>query len=48
MTMHDLIEKLKERPKTVGEHLDEQKREWLASLRKGARIEWIRPNPVSN
>jgi hypothetical protein len=32
MTMHDLIEKLKERPKTVDEHRDEQRREWIQSL----------------
>ena len=34
MTMHDLIEKLKERPRTADEHLDVQKREWLATLRQ--------------
>ena len=32
MTMRDLIEKLKERPKTVEEHRDEQKKEWLRAL----------------
>ncbi|KYF64431.1 hypothetical protein BE11_04455 [Sorangium cellulosum] len=32
MSMRDLIEKLKERPKTAEEHRDQQKREWLRSL----------------
>lgn len=32
MTMQDLIEKLKERPKTVDEHWDEQKGNWLRAL----------------
>jgi hypothetical protein len=32
MTMRDLIDKLKEQPKTVDEHREEQKREWLAAL----------------
>lgn len=45
MTMHDLIEKLRERPKTVGEHREEQKREWLSALdRFFAEIEaWLGP-----
>jgi hypothetical protein len=34
MTMHDLIEKLKEQPKTVDEHREEQKREWLSALER--------------
>ncbi len=32
MSMQDLMEKLRERPKTVEEHRQEQKREWLAAL----------------
>jgi hypothetical protein len=32
MTMRDLIEKLKERPKTVGEHRDDQTKEWKQAL----------------
>jgi hypothetical protein len=33
MTMHDLIEKLKVRPKTADEHREEQKRAWLGAVR---------------
>jgi hypothetical protein len=32
MTMRDLIDKLKGRPKTVEEHWEQQKREWLRAL----------------
>lgn len=32
MSMQDLMEKLRERPKTVDEHRQEQKKEWLAAL----------------
>jgi hypothetical protein len=32
MTMQDLIEKLKDRPKTVEAHRDEQKQEWKQAL----------------
>ncbi len=45
MTMRDLIEKLKARPRTVEEHRDEQKREWLGALEQlYTDIEtWVRP-----
>lgn len=45
MTMRDLIEKLKERPKSADEHLAEQKKEWLEELeRLFARVEtWLAP-----
>lgn len=45
MTMRDLIDKLKERPKTVQEHRDEQRAEWLSALRAlFTQIEgWVRP-----
>ena len=32
MTMRDLIEKLKERPKTVEEHRDDQRRAWKKAI----------------
>jgi hypothetical protein len=32
MTMQDLIDKLKERPKSVDQHRDEQRREWKKAL----------------
>ena len=32
MSMKRLIEKLKDRPKTVNNHRDEQKKEWLDAL----------------
>jgi hypothetical protein len=34
MTMHDLIEKLKEQPKTADEHRDAQKKEWLSAVER--------------
>jgi hypothetical protein len=45
MTMRDLIEKLKAQPKTVDEHREEQKREWLGALEKlFSDIErWVEP-----
>lgn len=45
MTMRSLIEKLKERPSTVDEHWDEQKREWQQALGDlFAQIEgWLAP-----
>lgn len=45
MTMHDLIEKLKERPKAVPEHREQQKEEWLAALDQLFRSieEWLGP-----
>lgn len=45
MTMRELIEKLKARPRTVDEHRDEQKREWLRALGQlYTDIEaWVRP-----
>jgi hypothetical protein len=45
MTMQDLIEKLKERPRAVEEELDVQRQEWLAALRfLFMEIErWLRP-----
>ncbi len=45
MSMRDLIEKLKEQPKPVGEHREEQKEEWLDALEKFfTEIEgWLAP-----
>ncbi|HEX2568528.1 MAG TPA: hypothetical protein VH877_03140 [Polyangia bacterium] len=45
MTLQDLIEKLKERPRAVEEQLDVQRQEWLAALRHlFAEIErWLGP-----
>jgi hypothetical protein len=45
MTMQSLIAKLKQRPKTDDEHLAEQKREWVSSIRQlFADIEqWLSP-----
>jgi hypothetical protein len=45
MTMRTLIDKLKERPKTVEEDRNEQKREWLSALDQLFRdIEgWVQP-----
>jgi len=45
MNMRDLIEKLKEQPKTVEEHREEQKKEWLGALKKFfTEIEgWLTP-----
>jgi hypothetical protein len=45
MSMRDLIGKLKDRPKTVDEHREAQKREWLAALEAlFTDIErWVKP-----
>jgi hypothetical protein len=45
MSMRDLIEKLKERPKTVQEHRNEQRTEWQNALNSlFTTIEgWLRP-----
>lgn len=47
MSMRDLIDKLKERPnlKTVQEHRDEQRAEWLSALNSlfTSIEEWLRP-----
>lgn len=45
MSMRDLIEKLRERPKTVQEYRDEQRTEWLSALNSlYTKVEeWLRP-----
>jgi hypothetical protein len=45
MTMQDLIQKLRARPQTVDEHLEEQKREWKRALEAlfGDIEKWLAP-----